>query len=281
MTLPASYQFLQYFDIVKLEKSVDFSNMKTYDLHGAWDRGNKRRGPCLNAHTNLTEIQDVMDLLWRNNIPSGKVVLGTGFYGRGFTVTSISCTEPGCTFESASSKGICSRQNGILFNSELMEIIEKKVLTPKLYKEAGVKAVQWDNQWVAYDDEETLELKAQFALGQALGGLMVRHGMISKTIGDDFIEYVEVHSHIDQCELTNCGEPCPRGYQPAIRTDKDNRGFELVLGTAACDETLHMLCCPENKEQMDEEACMRDSLREFLKNPTCPNSQTSSLGQEL
>ncbi|KAL2809269.1 hypothetical protein BJX63DRAFT_435321 [Aspergillus granulosus] len=54
-----------------------------------------------------------------------------------------------------------------------MDIIEEKGLAPKLYKEAGVKVVHWDNQWVAYDDEETLELKAQFALGQALGGLMV------------------------------------------------------------------------------------------------------------
>ncbi|KAL4977077.1 glycoside hydrolase superfamily [Aspergillus desertorum] len=149
ITLPASYRFSQYFDIVKLEKYVDFFNMMTYDLHGAWDRGNKWVGPYLNAHTNLTEIQHAMDLLWRNKIPSNKVILGTGFYGRAFTATSESCMEPGCTYESAASKGPYSNENGILLNSEI------------------------DNQWVAYDDEETLELKAQSALGQALGGIMV------------------------------------------------------------------------------------------------------------
>lgn len=29
------------------------------------------------------------------------------------------------------------------------------------------------NQWVAYDDEDTFKLKADFARGQCLGGLMV------------------------------------------------------------------------------------------------------------
>lgn len=120
LTLPASYWFLQHFDIVKLEKYVDFFNIMTYDLHGAWDKGNKWLGNYLNAHTNLTEIQDALDLLWRNDIPSKKVVMGTGFYGRAFAVTSTSCMEPGCTFESAANKGLCSRENGILLNSEIL-----------------------------------------------------------------------------------------------------------------------------------------------------------------
>ncbi|KAL4769203.1 glycoside hydrolase superfamily [Aspergillus nidulans var. acristatus] len=146
ITLPASYWFLQYFNIIKLEKYVDFFNMMTYDLHGAWDCGNKWVGPYLNAHTNLTKIQDTMDLLWRNKIPSKKVILGTGFYRRAFTATSESCMEPGCTYESAANKGPCSNENGILLNSKIVDIIKEKGLKPKLYKEAGVKVMHWDNQ---------------------------------------------------------------------------------------------------------------------------------------
>ncbi|KAL4909586.1 hypothetical protein BDW74DRAFT_174788 [Aspergillus multicolor] len=267
ITLPASYWFLQYFDIVKLEKYVDFFNMMTYDLHGAWDRGNKWLGPYLNAHTNLTEIQDAMDLLWRNKISSKKVILGTGFYGRAFTATSESCMEPGCTYESAANKGPCSNENGILLNSEIVDIIEEKGLKPKLYKEAGVKVVHWDNQWVAYDDEETLELKAQFALGQALGGVMVwavshdtpnrrfsnsfytrtinRHGMTSKTFTNTS-EYVEVKKTVDQCKWTNCGQTCPSGWLPAMRYDKNAKPLDLMLDSTGCDGSLHTLCCPED-----------------------------------
>ncbi|RPA79579.1 glycoside hydrolase [Ascobolus immersus RN42] len=173
ITIPASYWFLQFFDIVELEKHISFFNIMSYDLHGAWDKGNNWTGAYLNSHTNLTEITDAMDLLWRNNISPAKVVLGLAFYGRAFTATSRSCMTPGCTFESAAEKGPCSRENGILLNSEIIDIIREKRLTPTLYEKEAVKVVHWDNQWVAFDDKETLKMKADYARGQCLGGVMV------------------------------------------------------------------------------------------------------------
>lgn len=68
----------------------------SYDLHGVWDIPNKWVGPYLNAHTNLTEIKDALDLLWRNNIPYDKVNMGLAFYGRGFTAADPKCLTPGC-----------------------------------------------------------------------------------------------------------------------------------------------------------------------------------------
>ncbi|KAG8417010.1 hypothetical protein J3459_013063 [Metarhizium acridum] len=42
------------------------------------------------------------------------------------------------------------------------------------YKDAAVKVLIFDdNQWVAFDDEETLGQKAQFASSKCLGGVMV------------------------------------------------------------------------------------------------------------
>jgi GH18 family chitinase len=266
ITLPASYWFLQHFDIVELEKHVDFFNIMSYDLHGAWDKGNKWLGPYLNAHTNLTEIGTALDLLWRNKISSEKVVLGTAFYGRAFAATSTDCLEPGCTFESAATMGSCSRENGILLNSEIMEILETRGVTPTLDKKAGVKIATWENQWVSYDDEETLELKAQYALGLGLGGVMVwavshdthdlrftnsffrraanRNGLTTTTESNS-TRFVEIHKTIDQCKWTNCGQTCPAGWQPAPRLDKNAKKDELMLDGTGCDGDLHTLCCPE------------------------------------
>jgi GH18 family chitinase len=53
---------------------------RSYDLHGTWDKGNKWTGNFLNAHTNLTEIDDALDLIWRNDINPGQVVMGIAFY---------------------------------------------------------------------------------------------------------------------------------------------------------------------------------------------------------
>lgn len=37
MAIPASFWYLQHFDIVRLQSSVDWFNVMTYDVHGAWD----------------------------------------------------------------------------------------------------------------------------------------------------------------------------------------------------------------------------------------------------
>ncbi|EOD44207.1 putative class v protein [Neofusicoccum parvum UCRNP2] len=164
ITLPASYWYLQHFDIKKLVNSVDFFNMMTYDMHGTWDKGNKWTGAFLNAHTNLTEIEQSMDLLWRNDISPDKVVLGMAFYGRAFTATSPSCLKPGCTFESGAERRPCSNEISVILNSEIVDIMNDKGVKPTLDKDAAVKILTFDdNQWVAYDDADTFQMKADFA----------------------------------------------------------------------------------------------------------------------
>ena len=50
----------------------------TYDIHGKWDQDNIWTGPFLKGHTNVTEIDNGLDLLWRNGIQPEKVVMGFG-----------------------------------------------------------------------------------------------------------------------------------------------------------------------------------------------------------
>ena len=115
LTLPASYWYLKGFDIKRLEEHVDWFNVMTYDIHGVWDQGNIWTGPYLKGHTNITEIEDGLDLLWRNHISPDKVVMGYGFYGRGFTMTDVSCsTPPSCTFDGPGFAGDCTNEPGIL-----------------------------------------------------------------------------------------------------------------------------------------------------------------------
>jgi chitinase len=194
-------------------------------LHGAWDKGNKWTGAFLNAHTNLTEITDAMDLLWRNSISPSKVVLGLAFYGRAFTATSESCMTPGCTFESAAEKGPCSRENGILMNSEIIDIIKEKGLTPTLYEKEAVKVVHWGNQWVAFDDKETLKMKADFARGQCLGGVMVwaiSHDITHSLSESGVVSKREVEYHYDYSD--------PGAFTYAIASATNRTGSVLPIG---------------------------------------------------
>ncbi|EEU37423.1 uncharacterized protein NECHADRAFT_51570 [Fusarium vanettenii 77-13-4] len=173
LTLPASYWYLRGFDIINMEQYLDWFNIMTYDIHGVWDGAIESLGPYAFAHTNLTEIQLGLELLWRNNINPGRVVLGLGFYGRSFTMKSSSCLDAGCEFKEGAKGGDCTGTPGVLSAAEINKII-KDGAQVKLDKEAGVKIVTWNNdQWVSWDDAETLKTKIDYANDHCLGGTMV------------------------------------------------------------------------------------------------------------
>ncbi|KAM6526029.1 hypothetical protein FSOLCH5_002160 [Fusarium solani] len=272
ITLPASYWYLQNFDLGKIEPHVDFFNIMSYDLHGTWDKPNKWVGPYLNAHTNLTEIKEAMNLLWRNKVSPDKVVLGTGFYGRAFTATSPDCLKPGCTYESGAPRQKCSNEISVMMNSEIMEVISRTNASPKLDKEAAVKILTFDNNnWVAYDDEETLKMKADFAREQCLSGLMVwavshdvEDGRFSKAIGEAAgrkftsipirggMTMIEIDSSTSnqtetkhaQCKWTDCGQSCPANWIRVMRKDSGARKNEQMIDGSRCEGGVHELCCP-------------------------------------
>ncbi|KAK2750070.1 hypothetical protein FQN57_004562 [Myotisia sp. PD_48] len=290
ITLPASYWYLQHFDIRNLVKDVDFFNIMSYDLHGTWDRGNKWVGPYLNSHTNLTEIANALDLLWRNDINPDKVVLGLAFYARAFTATSSSCLEPGCTFESGANPGKCSREVGILLNSEIKEIMAERNIEPTLDEDAAVKILSFDgNQWLTYDDGDTFQLKANFARSQCLGGVMV-WAVSHDTADGEFTAALSiaaarpsaafmktpdetiVRKIHDQCKWTNCQEECPKGWTRMMRKDSGARDNEYMVDQGGCDGIgVHQLCCPPSDELP---TCGWYTHNNGKCNPSCPTGTT-------
>lgn len=173
LTLPASYWYLRGFDLTNLEPHVDWFNVMTYDIHGVWDEKVKSLGPYAAAHTNLTEIDTALNLLWRNNVNPERVVMGLGFYGRSFTMKDPGCMIAGCEFTEGARGGECTGTPGVLSAAEINKLIKggaKVTFDPV----AAVKMVTWDgDQWVSWDDAQTLKLKIDYANQRCLGGTMV------------------------------------------------------------------------------------------------------------
>ncbi|EWY79621.1 hypothetical protein FOYG_17254 [Fusarium oxysporum NRRL 32931] len=266
VTLPTSYWYLQHFDLENIEPSVDWFNVMSYDLHGAWDIGNKWTGAFVGAHTNLTEIKSSLDLLWRNRVSPSKVVLGLAFYGRAVTLADPSCFEPGCAYLSAADAGKCSGEPGILFNSEITDLIREKKLRPKLYKDAAIKTIQWNNdQWVSYDDRDTWKLKSNFLKSQCLSGVLVwavdydddKHSY-SKGLAAALGVKINIDTHgltikmpdkkeesNDFCYFTNCGQTCPSGYTEIPWDGKDS---QVMLDDTECGTGVQTLYCPKSSK---------------------------------
>ncbi|CZT06465.1 uncharacterized protein RAG0_12166 [Rhynchosporium agropyri] len=232
ITLPASYWYLQHFDLAGMQPYVDWFNMMTYDMHGVWDAASKFVGAYVAPHTNITEIDLGLDLLWRSGLKPEKVVIGQGYYGRSFTLSDPTCNKPNgiCKFSGGANEGPCSKASGILTLQEIFDIIKQKNLTPIKDEKAGVKWIHWDNdQWVSYDDSETLVMKKAFANSRCLGGSMIwaldqvdqkanslqypedwSEEQIS--ISEDLIADEEVKG---VCYTTKCGDTCRKGDHEA------------------------------------------------------------------
>ncbi|KAH7124726.1 putative class V chitinase [Dactylonectria macrodidyma] len=267
ITLPASYWYLQHFDIKKLQPHVDFFNMMTYDFHGVWDKPNKWVGPYLNSHTNLTEIKDAMDLLWRNDISSDKVVLGLAFYGRGFTAANPNCMNPGCNFASGSSAMECSNEVSVLLISEIVDLVKAQGLKATVDKTAAVNIIKYGkNQWATFDNEATFKMKADFARSQCMGGVMVwavshgtKEGLYSQRLSKVAGRKAKGHfantipgsgtvatslKDTKQCRWTACNES-KFDWVRMLRKDSGARKNEFMVDGTGCSKYgVHKLCCP-------------------------------------
>jgi chitinase len=107
-----------------------------------------------------------MDLLWRNDVPPGKVILGLGFYGRAFQLQDTSCTSVGCPFAGASAKGPCTGEGGILGYFEIMDILNDKTQTIDVIydEEAAVNYFTYSKyHWISYDNATSFKAKVDWA----------------------------------------------------------------------------------------------------------------------
>lgn len=176
VTLPSSFWYLQHFDLVAMQPSVDWFNVMSYDIHGVWDSSNRFTGPYIRPHTNMTEIREGLDLLWRAGVAPEKVVLGLGWYGRSFTLADPGCSRPDgvCQFTAGGKPGDCSRSSGTLTNAEVKRILKSGKGVESYDEKAGVRWMTWDkDQWVSYDDGVTMQQKMAMARSLCLGGIMI------------------------------------------------------------------------------------------------------------
>ncbi|MEJ1199738.1 MULTISPECIES: glycoside hydrolase family 18 protein [unclassified Streptomyces] len=143
---------------------VDWYNPMTYDFFGAWDATgptaphsplNSYSGiPKADYHTSAT-IAKLKGL----GIPSSKLLLGIGFYGRGWT--GVTQSAPGGT-ATGPAKG--TYENGI----EDYKVLRSTC--PATGTVAGTAYAKCGSDWWSYDTPQTIATKMTYKNQQGLGG---------------------------------------------------------------------------------------------------------------
>ncbi|KAI8261335.1 glycoside hydrolase [Colletotrichum sp. SAR11_239] len=172
LTLAPDYWYLRYFDAKAMESSVDFFGFMAYDLHGFWDQDVKTLGSIVRGQADIRDIATDALPLWFAELDPSKINFGVALYGRGYTVTDKSCNNLECSFKGPSKAGVCTNSDGVMSLVEIEQLIEKKGLTPKYLPDAMMKQITWDDQWIGYDDADTIKEKKAWADNQCFGGTM-------------------------------------------------------------------------------------------------------------
>ncbi|KAL8707930.1 MAG: hypothetical protein Q9220_007112 [cf. Caloplaca sp. 1 TL-2023] len=280
LTVPTSYWYLRRLDVTRLQNYVDWFNVMSYDLHGMWDQHNTFTGPYLQGHTNTTEIEQGLDLLWRNGVRPNKVVMGFAFYGRSFTMSDPVCSTPGCTFTTSGWPGSCTNTGGILSYSELSSRNNSLDVHTFYDQESTVKYNTYNgSQWISYDDAQSFLDKKKYLSSRCLGGLMIwaidqdnqNHDALSGILGDFSSSQLEGGGLDDKSAAAlsdafgaytgqNCfvtptctdgtddqkqkDQVCPSGFMDVstAHAPQQVQGHELH---GACDEGwFRKICCP-------------------------------------
>ncbi|EFA82960.1 glycosyl hydrolase [Heterostelium album PN500] len=160
MAAPASYWYLRAFPIQDMAKLLDYIVFMTYDFRGQWDYNIKYTGPYLRSHVNWTETVDALAMITNAGVPSNKVLMGLGSYGRSFQQVDPGCSAPTCQFTAnGASPGKCTATRGYLALAEIEDIIAHGQVRSKVYDALSDSIIMTynTNDWIAYTDQAIMK----------------------------------------------------------------------------------------------------------------------------
>lgn len=162
---------------------LDFINIMTYDMHGAWDSITNHQSALYvnpNAPDNLN-IDAVITKFESYGINSKKLVIGTPFYSRGWknvATDGIDINVPGL-FASASGGADGIWDGGVAAGVNpyyaLVEMENDSAFTKyyDVYAQAPVLYSASKQELYTYEDKQSLQAKVDYVKEKTLGGMII------------------------------------------------------------------------------------------------------------
>ncbi|XP_028131818.1 probable chitinase 10 [Diabrotica virgifera virgifera] len=178
LSAPASrFKIEDGFDPMKVGDIVDFVNVQAYDFHlereaVADHPANLFARPEDNGLNIFLSVDYAVQFWLRKGLPSSKLILGIPFYGRSFTLKYSNETEIGSPIIGPGREGFYTKTPGLLAYFEICEMF----LNEGWFKSEDASGSPYmvnGDQWVGYDDLDSIKRKVDYAKEHNLGGIAV------------------------------------------------------------------------------------------------------------
>jgi len=177
-TMSASAEVIdKAYDIKTLSDHLDFVTVMTYDYHGHWDKQTGHLAP-LYQHENDSDptmnINYTVNYLLDNGLAREKLVMAMPLYGQTFTLRDESFHNLNADSIGPGKEAAYTKSEGFIAYYEICnnvlndqwEVVrdDSKAMGPYAYK---------GNQWISFDDIDSIRQKMAFVQEMGLAGVMV------------------------------------------------------------------------------------------------------------
>ncbi|KAL3875564.1 hypothetical protein ACJMK2_033505 [Sinanodonta woodiana] len=170
-------QIYTAYDVGEICRYIDFINVMTYDLHGSWEDHTGHNSPLF-PHAMETGDGRYLNLAWASNYwhqtgcPKHKLNIGLAMYGRSFTLSNPSNNDVMASARGTGEAGQFTKEGGFL---SYYEVCQMKVSggQARYIRDQQVPYMTKGDQWVGYDDPDSLKIKVDWIKQNDFGGIMV------------------------------------------------------------------------------------------------------------
>ncbi|CAG9792356.1 unnamed protein product [Diatraea saccharalis] len=168
------------YDVQSISKHLDYINLMTYDMYGAWDPLTGHNAPLHKGEGDngvdrdaLFTVDVAVEYWLKSGCPPEKLVLGVPFYGRTFTLKSTNHNGVRAPVTGAGINGPFTVTSGFIGYNEFCSKLHTESWTRRRDNLAKVPYAFRDLHWVSYDDPQSIIDKVEYAYNLNLAGIMI------------------------------------------------------------------------------------------------------------
>lgn len=164
------------YDVKGMNQYLDFINLMTYDYHSGEEKRLGHNSPLMASQFDTDKFLngDATVTAWLNaGATSSKILLGLAFYGRSFQLANNDKTNIGDSAVGPGSPGPYSATQGYNTFLEICQSQETGEWTTYYDNDQHVPRAYNGNQWIGYDNQQSVHYKSQYSKNRNLGGVMM------------------------------------------------------------------------------------------------------------